>query len=57
MIQKITDFIFHFIGIRILGCNDNLRCLFSDFLEDLVNTLIKKIIRIGTFLWMFLFGQ
>ena len=52
MIQEITDLIFDLIGVGVFGGDHNLSCLLAQFLENLVNTLIKKVIRIRTLFWI-----
>ena len=52
MIQEIRDLIFDFFRIRILCCDHNFRCFFSNFFQDLINSLIKQIIRVRPLLWI-----
>ena len=54
MIQKIGNLVLDLLGIRILGGNDNLCCLFSYFFQDLVNALVEQVVRIRSFLRVFL---
>ena len=46
MIEQIADLVDDFLVSGILGSNDRLGCFLSQFLEDLIKSLIKKVIGI-----------
>ena len=50
MIEQVGNLVFDLLGIRILGGNDNFRRLLSYFLQNLINALVKQIIRVRAFL-------
>ena len=52
MVQEIGNLVFYFLRIRIFGSDDDLRRLLTDLLQDLVDSLVKQVIRVGTFLRM-----
>ena len=52
MIKKITDLVFQFFGVRILGCNHNLRRFLSDLFKNLVDSLVKQVVGVRSFLRM-----
>ena len=49
MVQEIGNLVFYFLRIRIFGSDDDLRRLLTDLLQDLVDSLVKQVIRVGTF--------
>ena len=54
MIKEIADFVLDFLRVRIFGSDDNLRRLFAQLFEDLVNALVKEVIGVGALLRIFL---
>ena len=53
MIKEIGDLVLDLFRIRILGRNHDLGCFLSYFFQDLIDSLIEKIIRVRTFFWMY----
>ena len=52
MVQEIGNLLFYFLRVRIFGSDDDLRRLFTNLLQDLVDSFVKQVIRVGTFLRM-----
>ena len=52
MIQEIRHLVLNLLRIRVLSCDYQLRTLFSYFFQDLINTFVKQIVGVRTFLRM-----